>query len=263
MTASYRSEAALLAATLVGAAAQPTRNKGRSLVSRGIFAAICALGALTLPAAASAQELALEGQDLIDGVPRRQIQATRLAEGERIVLDGRLDEGIWQRAQPAKDFIQIDPQNGTAGHRAHGGPHRLQRGRLLHGRHRLRLRAGQVARLPAPPRRVPLVRRSFHVAHRYLPRRTVRLFLRDEPLGPDGRRRLRRQRDEPRVGRHLERARAPQRDRLDASRSRSPSARSTSTPTTTPGASTSSARCGARTKTASGWDGPATRVSTG
>jgi len=83
------------------------------LVSRGISALICALGALTLPAAAGAQEPAVEGQDLIGGVPRRQIYVARLAEGERIVLDGRLDEGIWKQAQPAKDFVQIDPQNGT------------------------------------------------------------------------------------------------------------------------------------------------------
>jgi len=82
------------------------------LVSREIFAAICALVAFTLPALAGAQELAVEGQDLIGGVPRRQIQAARLADGERIVLDGRLDEGVWKQAQPATNFIQIDPQNG-------------------------------------------------------------------------------------------------------------------------------------------------------
>jgi len=73
------------------------------LISRfGISVAICALGALSLPAGAGAQETG-----------RRQIQAIRLPDGERIVLDGRLDEGIWKQAEPAKDFIQIDPQNGT------------------------------------------------------------------------------------------------------------------------------------------------------
>ena len=74
------------------------------MISRGIFAAICAL---TLPAAAGAQEAVAEG------IQRRQITAMRLAEGERIVLDGRLDEGVWKLAEPAKDFVQIDPQNGT------------------------------------------------------------------------------------------------------------------------------------------------------
>jgi hypothetical protein len=70
------------------------------------------LCALALPAAAGAQELAVEGQDLINGIPRRLLQATRIGEGEQIALDGRLDEAVWQRALPAKDFVQIDPQNG-------------------------------------------------------------------------------------------------------------------------------------------------------
>jgi hypothetical protein len=83
------------------------------LISRyGIPVVICALGALALPALAGAQELALEGQDLINGIPRRILQAAKLADAERIALDGRLDEAIWQRALPAKDFVQIDPQNG-------------------------------------------------------------------------------------------------------------------------------------------------------
>jgi hypothetical protein len=43
---------------------------------------------------------------------RRSIPATRMAPEERIALDGVLDEPIWQRAMPAADFIQIDPDNG-------------------------------------------------------------------------------------------------------------------------------------------------------
>lgn len=43
---------------------------------------------------------------------RRTMTALRLEESERIVLDGVLDEGVWQRAEPAKDFIQQDPDNG-------------------------------------------------------------------------------------------------------------------------------------------------------
>lgn len=35
-----------------------------------------------------------------------------MRDGERIVLDGRLDEPVWMRAVPAADFIQIDPNNG-------------------------------------------------------------------------------------------------------------------------------------------------------
>src|SRR5688572_20498140 len=40
---------------------------------------------------------------------RRQMTAERLGEGEGIVLDGALEEGVWRRAQPAADFIQQDP----------------------------------------------------------------------------------------------------------------------------------------------------------
>src|SRR5258705_2101381 len=43
---------------------------------------------------------------------RRTIGAERLAPGEAISLDGSLDEAVWQRAQMAADFIQIDPDNG-------------------------------------------------------------------------------------------------------------------------------------------------------
>ena len=44
---------------------------------------------------------------------RRTMTATRLAEGESIVVDGRLDEAVWSRAVPATDFIQQDPRNGS------------------------------------------------------------------------------------------------------------------------------------------------------
>jgi hypothetical protein len=49
----------------------------------------------------------------VNGLQRRTITATRLNEGERIDLDGRLDEGVWARASPASDFIQVDPSNGS------------------------------------------------------------------------------------------------------------------------------------------------------
>ena len=38
--------------------------------------------------------------------------ATRLASGEHVSLDGRLDEPVWTRAQNAGDFVQVDPDNG-------------------------------------------------------------------------------------------------------------------------------------------------------
>jgi len=43
---------------------------------------------------------------------RRTIVAMRLTSGESIVLDGRLDDTIWRRTQPAGDFVQQDPDNG-------------------------------------------------------------------------------------------------------------------------------------------------------
>ena len=52
------------------------------------------------------------GQAGADSGGRPTIVATRLADGESIALDGRLDEPVWSRAVPGGDFIQIDPDNG-------------------------------------------------------------------------------------------------------------------------------------------------------
>ncbi|MBI2835191.1 MAG: carbohydrate binding family 9 domain-containing protein, partial [Acidobacteria bacterium] len=43
----------------------------------------------------------------------RTVTALRLQPEERINMDGRLDEGAWQRAQAATDFTQADPRNGA------------------------------------------------------------------------------------------------------------------------------------------------------
>jgi hypothetical protein len=43
---------------------------------------------------------------------RRTIAAEPLALDEVITLDGILDEAIWQRAEVASDFVQMDPDNG-------------------------------------------------------------------------------------------------------------------------------------------------------
>jgi hypothetical protein len=48
-----------------------------------------------------------------DAADRPVVDAVRLAESERITLDGRLDEAPWQRAVPAGHFIQQDPDNGA------------------------------------------------------------------------------------------------------------------------------------------------------
>ncbi len=44
---------------------------------------------------------------------RPEIQAYRLAEGETIIVDGAPDESVWQKAQPATNFLQRDPDNGA------------------------------------------------------------------------------------------------------------------------------------------------------
>jgi hypothetical protein len=48
-------------------------------------------------------------QTAIPDTGRRRMVAERMSEDERIVLDGILDESVWQRAEPATDFIQQDP----------------------------------------------------------------------------------------------------------------------------------------------------------
>jgi len=44
---------------------------------------------------------------------RPEVAAYRLAEGESIVLDGMPNEAAWQKAAPATDFRQRDPDNGA------------------------------------------------------------------------------------------------------------------------------------------------------
>jgi hypothetical protein len=60
-----------------------------------------------------AADLALS-QELIPppSQARRTIAAEPLGAEESITLDGNLDEAVWQRAQVATDFVQIDPDNG-------------------------------------------------------------------------------------------------------------------------------------------------------
>ena len=55
---------------------------------------------------------AVEAQDIESIRQRPIVRALRMAEEERITLDGKLDEDIWSRAVPAANFIQQDPDNG-------------------------------------------------------------------------------------------------------------------------------------------------------
>src|SRR5262245_15322327 len=43
---------------------------------------------------------------------RRSVTAVRLGDAESVRLDGDLNEEFWQRVEPARDFIQVDPANG-------------------------------------------------------------------------------------------------------------------------------------------------------
>ena len=67
-------------------------------------------------ATASAGQQGAQGnaQGAQDNGGRRTVAAVRLADGESMTLDGRLDEPSWSRAVPAADFIQIDPDNGES-----------------------------------------------------------------------------------------------------------------------------------------------------
>ena len=62
------------------------------------------------PSGPSAQQPPLAQQ--VDPAVRRTMAAVRMAAGESITLDGRLDEDIWSRAVPATNFIQQDPAMG-------------------------------------------------------------------------------------------------------------------------------------------------------
>src|SRR5262245_34286742 len=48
-----------------------------------------------------------------DGRPR--VRAVRIPEGQKITIDGKLDEPGWALATPATNFIQQDPANGQPG----------------------------------------------------------------------------------------------------------------------------------------------------
>ena len=45
--------------------------------------------------------------------PRRSLQAVRIPDTARIVVDGHLDESVWAGVEPATDFTQQDPVNGA------------------------------------------------------------------------------------------------------------------------------------------------------
>ena len=74
---------------------------------------------------------------------RRTMTAFRIADGEAIAIDGRLDEAPWTRAVPAAGFVQQDPQNGQPATEQTEVRILYNNESLLHGRDLLRLRAGR------------------------------------------------------------------------------------------------------------------------
>ena len=81
------------------------------LVTSGVLRFLCAAGYLFALAPEAGAQQPAPAPAPESGV-RPIVEAARLASGESIELDGRLDEAVWSRALPAKDFIQIDPSNG-------------------------------------------------------------------------------------------------------------------------------------------------------
>jgi hypothetical protein len=70
--------------------------------------AIAVAAFVVRPAVALSQSGATQTAAGLDS-SRRTMTAERMRPEERIVLDGVLDEPVWQRAQPATDFIQQEP----------------------------------------------------------------------------------------------------------------------------------------------------------
>jgi hypothetical protein len=54
------------------------------------------------------------GAVLATALPACAIEVYRLAPGERIVLDGRLDEAAWSKAKPHDEFFEISPREKVA-----------------------------------------------------------------------------------------------------------------------------------------------------
>ena len=70
----------------------------------------CGFGIVLAIAAAWIVPCSLRGQQT-NGAPRQSIKAVLITE--RINIDGNMDEPAWQTAEPAKNFIQRDPDTGA------------------------------------------------------------------------------------------------------------------------------------------------------
>ncbi len=78
------------------------------------------LGVAVLAAAlAVATSVSASVQDIASSPPvaaqaQPVLRVLRITEGDRLTIDGTLDEAVWTRAEPATDFRQRDPDNGAA-----------------------------------------------------------------------------------------------------------------------------------------------------
>src|SRR5215813_13100483 len=96
------------------AAGRPMRLSLRSAMTlRSVLALMTLAG---LPGPAEAQDTSTQNPSPLSAqgsAPvRRTMAALALDSEERVVLDGVLNEPVWQRAVPADDFRQQDPDNG-------------------------------------------------------------------------------------------------------------------------------------------------------
>ncbi len=112
---------------------------------------------------------------------RRTMTAERMRDDERIVVDGILDEPVWDRAQHGGEFVMQDPVLG-------GPPTERTEVRIVFNKDHLYIgvtlydsRARQAQGQHHEARRVPERRRPVHVDDGHVPEPADRLLLRDEP----------------------------------------------------------------------------------
>ena len=210
--------------------------------------------------AARSQETTAQGRPIV--------QVERLQDTDRLSVDGVLDEAVWKRAVPATDFKQQDPNNGEPATertevRVVFDENRIVLGVPASTPSRIAcsaIRCSAISPLAATIASCGRSTRSWMAAPATSSRSTrwARWATGSSPAAT--RRRLRRRRQHG-VGRHLDGARAAVGHRLDGRDRDSVQDAELRSDQPTRGASTFSGPCGARTKTACGPDGCATRVS--
>ena len=146
----------------------------------------------------------------------RTMEAVRMGAGESITLDGRLDEDVWMRAVPATNLRQMEPDNGE--------PATEQTEvRIVYSADNLYIGATMFDSAPdklifyqmGRDGNLPADDKFQWVIDTFLDGRTAYWFEMN-PLGSMADALRCEQREQPAVGRHLERPIDPQRDWMDA-----------------------------------------------